>query len=182
MKKNVEIEIKLGFENKQKVISEIKKVHGKYLGKYTLTDTYYGLHNSTMDNTQNTLLRIRQQKGKIELTCKGKVMSKDNIWRRLELNVKVDNAKAMENILLLSGFKKISENKSMREIWTANGCQLIFITFQKPSVLKLLEIESTTKSIVESTVKILGSTVSRFDNNSFTKFDNLNKLKQHARS
>jgi len=136
-----EVEVKLNYKDKNLVVSRLKSLGAQLKEKYELLDAYYSNAHHDMSNTHE-LLRIRKKKGKAELTFKGKCKDQRGIWERVELTTSITNPEVMHEILTRLGFKKITENKSIREEWTLNQTKITFIHFTHPAELKLLEIES----------------------------------------
>ena len=143
--KNEEIEIKLKYKNKLKIISLLKNLGAKFKERYELHDVYFSFHN-TMSNDYE-LIRIREI-GKIkELTFKGKCEDNAHIWKRIEITTKIDDAEKMSSILLNLGLKKIKENISFREIYFLGSLEIAFINFVKPEKISLIELEGREKQI-----------------------------------
>ena len=106
-----EIEVKLKFDDKNKVISKLKEINAVFRDKQELFDSYFSLKNDDMKNAHD-LVRIRVKNGKGELTFKGKSENKSHIWERIELNTSVGDPKTMLEILNHLGFNKILEKYS----------------------------------------------------------------------
>ena len=86
-----EIEVKLTYKDKDKILERLKEIGAVFREKYLLEDYYYSLTGTDMSNT-NDLLRVRKQGDKHELTLKGKCETEGNIWERIELNTVINTA------------------------------------------------------------------------------------------
>jgi len=135
-----EIEIKLVYKNKEKVVEKLKNLNANLIETFHLNDTYYGLGHKDMSNSNN-LIRIRKKNGNSELTFKGKCKNDGNIWERLELSTNIDDSESMCKILENLGFNLISDNESIREIWKLKDLEIAFIDIVKPTSASFLEIE-----------------------------------------
>ena len=168
--KNKEIEIKLQFKNKKKIISILgKKI--KFQKKLRVYDKYYNRNWSDMRNT-HSLIRVRSIKnGNAELTYKGKAKDKNNIWHRVELTTSIISPKIMEKILNNMGFKKISECQSEREYWQLGSLEIVFIKFNLPTSLKIIEIEGISEKEIRDIVKKLSKYVKKVGEEIFSVFD-----------
>lgn len=154
-----EIEIKLTYKNKEKVLEKLKKISGKFKEKYILEDIYFTRYNETLSNP-NELLRIRSKNNKYELTFKGKNKeNKDKILNRIELNVGISDPKNMIQIIEALGFNEISRKKSEREIWIIKEIELVFMKFLGKEIVELLEVEGPSEKSVMDIVSKLGDSV-----------------------
>ena len=168
--KNKEIEIKLQFKNKRKIISILgEKI--KFQKKLEIYDEYYNRNWSDMRNTHD-LIRVRSVKnGNAELTYKGKTKDKNNIWHRIELTTSIISPKIMKRILNNIGFKKISECQSKREYWRVGNLEIVFVKFNLPTSLKIMEIEGTSEKEIGNMVKKLSKYVRKVGEEVFSVFD-----------
>ena len=175
MKKNKEIEIKLLFKNKKKIVSMLGVESQK---KISLYDTYYGLKNSDMSN-KHSLIRIREEKnGKAELTYKGKTRDKKNIWHRIELNTDIGSPEVMKKILNKLGFEQISEYKNEKEYYNYQGLEICFAKFTLPAKLSFMEIEDENEVKIRNLVTKLGNNVKEVGEEIFAVFDKARKKKK----
>lgn len=169
-----EIEIKLLYRSKTKIISKLGPRMILEKGE-SIHDVYYGQKGCDMRNI-NILTRIRKIKnGNAELTCKGKTKDKKNIWHRIELTTKISSPEIMKEILISLGFNKISEYKSRREYWKFNGLEIIFVNFTLPAPLKFMEIEGASEREIRNIVKRLGNNTREVGEEIFKIFDNQRK-------
>jgi predicted adenylyl cyclase CyaB len=168
--KQKEIEIKLIFKNKNKIINKLKP-EIKLERKISIYDKYFSKDFLDMKNTHN-LIRIRKinNNNDAELTFKSKTKNQGNIWQRTELTTTIQSPEIMEKILTHLGFKKISEYKSQREYWKFQDLEIIFIKFTKPAFLEFMEIEGKPKKILE-VIKKLGNNVKEVGEEIFEIFD-----------
>ena len=170
-----EIEVKLTYRNKRKIIGILKRLGAKSEGRYALEDSYFSRHGS-MSN-QNEILRIRKKGEDSELTFKGKCIDKGNIWKRTELSTGISDSKTLEKIIVLLGLKKLKENISERDIYTLGGLEIVFIEFSKPQQLSILELEGMEKSILKLINK-LEPHVQAVGEDAFSKFDRKTRFKR----
>lgn len=166
--KNSETELKLVYKNKKSVVSIIKEIGAKKKSSFKLHDIYFGKED--MSN-KNQLLRLRSRDKNYELTFKGKCKSKGHIWKRTEITVPLQEIKKIQQILNALNFRKISENKSRREIWDLNGLEIVFIDFFFPKKIKIIEIEGK-KSKIQSTFEKLKDVATPVGEDIFEDFDN----------
>ncbi|MHA1657499.1 MAG: CYTH domain-containing protein [Promethearchaeota archaeon] len=168
--KNKEIEIKLQFKNKRKIISILgKKI--KFQKRLRIHDEYYNRSWSDMRNTHD-LVRIRSVKnGNAELTYKGKAKDKNNIWHRIELTTSIMSPGMMKKILDNIGLKKISECQSEREYWQIGNLEIVFVKFNLPVSLEIMEIEGTSEKEIRDMVKKLSKYVKKVGEEIFSVFD-----------
>jgi predicted adenylyl cyclase CyaB len=171
-----EIEIKLTYEDKQKVLERIKEIGGVFREKYFLEDYYYSIDGKDMSNTNN-LFRVRKKGEKQELTLKGKNETQSNIWERVELNTDVDNADNVLKMFEHLKFNNVSTNKSSREVWNVEDVELVFTDITFPAEISFLEIEGPTKEKVEKVLKMLGNLVKEAGEEIFKKLDEARKQK-----
>jgi len=165
-----EIEVKLNYENKEKIVEILKQLNAKFEKKFELHDTYYGLGHSSMNN-KNNLVRIRKKGDKSELTFKGNCIDTENIWKRTEITTQISNPEKMNQILLNLGLNKIKENKSIREEWKIGNTEILFIDFTHPEELKIIEIEAESNEEIQEILNKLGNLVTRTGEESFKRFD-----------
>lgn len=167
---NKEIEVKLRYNNRNKIIKLIQKLGARFKGRHELHDTYFSFRND-MSN-KHEIVRIREKGNLCELTFKGKCKSKSNVWERIELSCKIGNPKNMCEILTNLGLFKIKENISQREIYLLGGVELAFIDFSKPSKLSLIELEGREDKI-KKIIKMLGNSVKTVGEEAFSEFDSI---------
>ena len=167
-----EIEVKLTYKNKEKVIEKLKEIGACFREKYDLEDHYYSLTRKNMSNT-NELLRVRKKGSKKELTFKGKCETEGNIWERVELNTDIGDIETMLKIFEHLKLNKLSNNKSTREYWDIEDVEIAFIDIIHPLSIKFIEIEGPTKEKVERVLKLLGNTVKEAGEEIFKKLDEL---------
>lgn len=169
-KNKKELEIKLLFKNKKKIISKLGRGM-KFKKKADIYDRYYNKKHSNMKNI-HSLIRIREiTHSGAELTYKGKTKDKNNIWHRVELTTQIFSPEIIDKILISLGFNKISEYKSKREYWKFNGLEIIFIKFISPTPLEFMEIEGNSEKKIRNTIKKLGNDVEEVGEEIFEIFD-----------
>lgn len=164
-----EIEIKLIFKNKDKII-KILKPDIRFIEKIKLHDSYYGLKND-MSN-KNVLFRIRRKgNNHNELTYKGRALDKKNIWHRIELTTHIESPIVIEKILEQINFKKISEYKSEKEVYGCNGLEICFTKFTLPAKLEFMEIEGKSEKKIRNLVNKIGTNAQEVGEEIFKTFD-----------
>jgi len=165
-----EVEVKLLFKDKKGIISKLGQ-EMKFKKRANIYDRYYGQKNLDMYNI-HPLIRIRNINNKeTELTYKGAVKDKNNIWHREELTIKIASPKIISKILMKLGFKEISEYRSKREYWKYNGLEIIFTKFTSPSCLEFVEIEGSSEKKIKNTIQKLGNNVKEVGEEIFEIFD-----------
>ena len=164
-----EIEIKLRYSRKPKIISLFKKLGAKLEEKYQLRDSYFSFHNS-MSNSHE-LVRIREKGRRAELTFKGKCEDTNKIWKRTEISLDISSPEHMKNILGRLGLKLIKENVSKREIYRLGRLEIAFIQFLKPRKINLIELEGP-KKLINAALAKLGNLVKKVGEETFATFDN----------
>lgn len=149
-----EIEVKLKFEDKDKILSKLKELGATFREKYELSDTYFSLEYTDMKNAHD-LVRIRKKGEKSELTFKGKCETESNVWKRIELTTSLGDSQAMLQILGYLKFNKILENKSIREYWMIGDTEIAFISLLHPVKIEFMEIEAPTEEKVKEVLSEL---------------------------
>lgn len=148
MPENQEVEVKLTYEDKEKIETFLKKEGADFKGKVKQTDIYFGEEKGM--SKKNDLLRIRKIDEKTKLTFKGSTSQKDdNITDRLEISTLINDTSAMKKILERIGLKEISKKKSIREKWNTDALEITFIKFTSPKELEFMEIEGQSREAVE---------------------------------
>ena len=169
-----EIEVKLTYEDKDRVIEKLKEIGAVFREKYILEDYYFSLTGTDMSNT-NELLRIRKKGDKQELTFKGKIENEGNIWERVELNSGIEDADTVLKIFELLKLNNLSTNKSSREFWDLGDVEFVFSDITYPADISFLEIEGPTSEKVQETLDKLGDTVKEAGEEIFQKLDEARK-------
>lgn len=169
-----EIEVKLTYEDRDKVIEKLKEIGAVFREKYTLEDYYFSLNGTDMSNT-NDLLRIRKKGDKQELTFKGKVENEGNIWERVELNSGISDAGAVLKMFEHLKLNNLSTNKSSREIWDIGDVELVFSDITSPAEINFIEIEGPTKEKVQEVLDKMGNTVTEAGEEIFKRLDEARK-------
>ena len=169
-----EIEVKLTYQDKEKVIEKLKEIGAVFREKYLLEDYYFSLTGTDMSNT-NELLRVRKQGDKQELTFKGKCETEGHIWERVELNTGITDPEAVLKMFEYLKLNKLSTNKSHREFWDINDVEIVFSDITYPADISFIEIEGPTKEKVENVLKLLGDLVKEAGEEIFKKLDEARK-------
>lgn len=169
-----EIEVKLLYQDKDKLIEKLKELGAVFREKYLLEDYYFSLTGTDMSNS-NELLRIRKKGEDQELTFKGKCESEGNIWERIELNTSVGDADAVLKMFELLKLNNLSMNKSFREFWDIGDVELVFSDITYPAEISFVEIEGPTKESVEKVLDLLGELVQEAGEEIFKRLDEARK-------
>jgi predicted adenylyl cyclase CyaB len=167
-----EIEVKLLYKSKGRVISQLRKLGAKFIEKYAVHDIYFG---KDMKNVHD-LIRIRKKNQHAELTLKGKCETKSHIWRRVELNTPIGDIESTKKILKHLGFEELSDNKQNREIWKFKGMEIGFMEFTHPAKLKYIEVEGTSEDKIQELILNFGELVSVAGEEIFKKLDDARLL------
>lgn len=169
-----EIEIKLTYKDKDKVLERLKEIGAKFREKYLLEDYYYSITGTNMSNT-NDLLRVRKQGDKQELTLKGKCESEGNVWERIELNTNIDDAETVLKMFEHLKLNSLSTNKSYREFWDIGDVELVFSEITYPAEVDFIELEGPSKERVEEVLKMFDGLVEEAGEEIFKKLDEARK-------
>ena len=166
----MEIEIKLTYQDKSKVVDRVKELGFTFDKTTNLSDTYFGIEDQSMSN-KSKLFRIRDKDGKTELTLKDGLTDNKGIWTRREINVGINNIDGVKDILQSLGCKFIKENRSTREIWKKDDVSFEFISFTVPAVLKIIEIEASSENSINDIMTSLSTLVTKAGEDVFAIFD-----------
>jgi len=176
-----EIEIKLTYKDRGKIVEKLKEIGAVFREKYVLEDYYFSLTGTDMSNT-NDLLRIRKKGSKNELTFKGKCESEGNIWKRVELNTDIGDAEVVLEMFKYLKLNNLSTNKSSREFWDMNDVEIVFSDITYPTEISFIEIEGPTEEKVEMVLKLLDGLVKEAGEEIFKKLDEARKTVKESTS
>lgn len=167
----MEIEVKLKYKNKSKIVDILKKSGFGLKKTKTIWDLYFGNGHLSMSNSNN-LYRIRQVDGDFtELTLKDKCVDNRGIWTRRELNVTIDSMDNMVEILKTLNCNYIKEHYSIREIWGKDDLLVEFVKFTKPVLINLIEIEGENNEVIQNLVNKFSSFATVCGEEIFKPFD-----------
>ena len=167
----MEIEVKLQYQNKKKLIQELKKNKFKLKETKKISDLYYGQGHSSMSSV-NKLYRLRNVNDKLlELTLKDKTKNNNNVLTRREINVTIDSIKKMDIILQSLNCNIIKKNVAIKEIWVNGKTYFEFINITLPQKLNYAEIEAPSKMQIAFWLKKLAVFIQPVDESIFAKFD-----------
>jgi len=172
-----EIEVKLTYDDKDKLIERLKELGAVFRERYLLEDYYYSLTGTDMSNT-NDLLRVRKKGEKHELTFKGKCESEGSIWERVELNTDISDADAVLKMFEYLKLNDLKSNKSYREFWDIGDVEIVFSDITYPAKVTFVEIEGPTKEKVEKVLNQLGDLVKEAGEEIFKKLDEARKAEK----
>ena len=152
-----ETEVKLKCDDPESLKKKLESLGAKFREKYSLNDTYFS-HGKDMA-TAKDFVRVRKKNKISEVTYKGKCEDKKGVWTRIELTSKIDEPKAIKQILTLLKLNKIKENKSFREIWDYQNIEIAFIKITFPKDLSFIELEGKNEESIHSLLSELGDSV-----------------------
>ena len=168
-----EIEIKLKYRDEKSFRNKLKAIKAKPIETYEIIDCYYAKDDETMKSAEK-LLRVRTKRGVSELTFKGKLETDSNVWERVEINTPIGDPEKMISILGHLGFKKILQNKTLREYWSVDGTELAIIKIIEPAKVDFVEIEGKTKEAVEKVAQQFKGILEPIGKDHFKKLDEAN--------
>ena len=169
-----EIEIKLKYTNEQEFRDKIKELNATFKEKYEIVDCYFAKEGETMKDSKK-LLRVRTQKGKSELTYKGKRETESEVWERVEINIPIEEPEKMYLVLENLGFVRILKNKTLREYWDIGGTELGIINIVEPAKVDFVEIEGPTTESVENLTASFKDILKPLEKDHFKPLDEANK-------
>jgi predicted adenylyl cyclase CyaB len=169
-----EIEVKLTYKDKEKVLAKLKEIGAVFREKYDLEDYYFSIHGTDMSNS-NDLLRVRKKGAKQELTLKGKCETSGNVWERIEINSPVGDYQAVLKMFDHLKLNKLSVNKSYREVWDLGDAEILFSDITYPAKVSFMEIEAPSAERVNEVVKLLGNLVKEAGEEIFKILDQARK-------
>ncbi len=174
MSRNTEIEMKLLFSSKEKIVSLLGSSM-EFQGKKSIRDVYYTEKGKGISNDKHIFRLRREDNKEAELTYKGASLDNEGIWHREELNVGIKDGEVMEKILGILGLERFSEYTSKREYWKFGNANIVFINFFFPAELEFMEIEASSEEQIKEIVEILGNEVSKAGEEIFEVFDRKRK-------
>lgn len=167
----MEIEVKLTYNNRAKILAWLKKNKFKLAKKKEIRDSYYSLGQNSMSDI-SSFYRIRDVVGVFaELTLKDSFQEKGGIITRREMNVTIDDPERMAIILTSLGGNLFKEHASRREIWENGQVRFELIDYYKPTNLSLIEIEGPNNEVIQSLIDNLGDEVKVAGDKIFSAFD-----------
>jgi len=103
-------------------------------------------------DTKNTFVRVRDEGDQIVLTLK--VIEEGKIDKQEEINLKIDDIKKAEELLIFLGCSKKAYQENKREIWKLDDVEITID--QWPFLEPIVEIEGYSEKSVIETAKKLG--------------------------
>ena len=133
----IEVETKLKIDDIEHTEEQIKELIGDYKGEKTEIDLYYD-HPNIQILSGGRALRVRDAGGKYRLTYKGP--KKDDVTTsRAEIEIGIESAREMIEILNELGFYEICEVKKLRKTYLLKD---LIITLDNVSDLgEFIEVE-----------------------------------------
>ncbi|MFH0937599.1 MAG: CYTH domain-containing protein [Candidatus Daviesbacteria bacterium] len=172
----MEIEVKLTYSNRAKIITWLKQNKFKLAKKKEIRDSYYSLGQNSMSGI-NSFYRVRDVVGAFtELTLKDNFQENNGIMARREINVTIDDPNKIAIILTSLGCSLFKEHFCKREIWENRQVQFEFIDYYKPAKLSLIEIEGPDNEVIQTLIDDLGDKVKVADDEIFSAFDKKAKV------
>jgi predicted adenylyl cyclase CyaB len=147
-----EVEVKVRDIDKNYMIRKIENLGAKKNFTGRIIDYRFDTPDRKLSK-QGKALRVRQKGRHIYLNLKAKKKSQENITKREELGVKVNNSKVMQRILNELGFIKIFELNKYRTEYKLGDMK--FDIDEYVGMNPMLEIESDSYENVEKYMKKL---------------------------
>lgn len=167
-----EIEVKLVYTDRAKITSWLSENGYKLVKQKEIKDSYFSQNDSASMDDISSFYRIRDVVGVYtELTLKDKFQEQNGIKTRRELNVKIDDAEKMAEILTSLSCALFKEHFSKRDIWEKGEIKFEFIDYYKPTDLSLIEIEGPDNESIETVLSSLDDLVKVAGDDLFTAFD-----------
>jgi predicted adenylyl cyclase CyaB len=165
-----ETEIKLSFNDRQKVIARLKELGASFKENVEIIDSYYSNDSKSL-NEAKTFIRIRKKGAFSELTFKGEIESSGDVWKRPEINSQINDPESMEKILEALKFSKILKNRTIRECWKFGDLEIVIVNIIEPAQVDYMEIEGEDEIKIQEFVNKLGDAVSPIPKDHFKKLD-----------
>lgn len=147
-----EIEVKIRYIDKEKIIEKIEALGAKKVFTGKVIDYRFDTPERDLSR-QGKALRIRQKGKYIYLNLKGKKKSIQSIVGRDEIGVKISNFKTMHRILNDLGFIKIFDLRKYRTEYRLDD--IVFDIDEYVGLDPMLEIESDSYEKVQKYIDLL---------------------------
>lgn len=118
----IEVEVKTACKDREGLTKKVLAMGGRLLGRYAQSDVYYA-HPCRDFATTDKALRIRSQKGLVQMHYKGPKLDKDTKTRE-ELGILIQDADAMDGILDRLGFRPVHTVRKDRETYVLDGVEV----------------------------------------------------------
>ena len=154
----IEIEAKLKVDSLSEVKHKLEELGGRFLGEQLQFDYFFDDVNSTLIK-KDECLRLRKQKiGKSEscfLAYKG-AKEKSNLKKRQEIESEINDADAIQKLLLALGYEQVLVVEKKRSLWQFGKCEVALD--QLPILGDFVEIEGPDEEQITKVQKSLGLT------------------------
>ncbi|UCE99790.1 MAG: class IV adenylate cyclase [Planctomycetota bacterium] len=149
---SVEIEAKLKVDSLQQIKNRLTEPGAKFLEEQLQTDSYFDDASDTLKNSDRALrLRRLSVEGveKVFLTYKG-AKEKDNLKKRQELEIEINDAESAEKLLAALGFDKALVLQKKRQLWLLGKCRVAldhlpllgdFVEIEGPDNEKIADVQ-----------------------------------------
>ncbi len=148
-----EIEAKLKVDTHEEIVRRLDKANAQFIAEVLQTDLFFDTPEK-MFAKSDRCFRLRRQQSekevKIYLGYKGP-KEKGNFKKREEIEIEVDNADAVENLLGILGYSKSMTVEKKRRIWQLNDCEValdklprlgLFVEIEGPDDKKIAEVQN----------------------------------------
>lgn len=141
-----EIETRTIIENIDEIKNNLNELGFINKGKFIQHDIMLDTPNAEIFNSMRKL-RIRIETDKAELTYKGKFEDRDDLAKRIELNINIDKSDIEKYIKIFSdiGYPVCFQIKKTRELWKKDNIKVTIDNW--PIVGNMLEIEGEEEQI-----------------------------------
>jgi adenylate cyclase class 2 len=144
-----EVEVKARVESREKLAKKIESLGGRFTREVAQEDVYF-IHPCRNLRERDEALRLRREGGECILTFKGKRVGKEAKIRE-EIEVRVDDFEATQNIFSQLGFEKLFIIRKSRKDFLLDGATISLDSVE--GLGEFVEIEvmvpSMKKDIVE---------------------------------
>jgi len=162
-----EIEAKLAYDDKEKLVSQLKNLGAILKSEEEITDIYFSKDYTNLKEAKE-FIRIRQKNGKAELTFKGET---DSELKRIEINSDISDAEAVSKMFESMKFKVIRRNKTLREYWESGDIEIVIVQIVEPAKVDFAEVEGPSEELVKDFVNKLVDCVSPIGKDHFKALD-----------
>jgi adenylate cyclase class 2 len=128
-----EIEAKLKVDSLEKVEEKLRQLGGRFVAEQLQSDIHFDDSNATLTNADKCLRLRRQVVGDNTgyfLTYKG-AKEKSNYKKRLEIEIEVSDAEAMQRLLLALGYRQKLCVEKKRRLWRLGECEVALDKLQE---------------------------------------------------
>jgi adenylate cyclase class 2 len=152
----VEIEAKLKVDSLQEIAEKLDGLGAEFLEEQLQIDNYFDDANATFKKSDRCLRLRRLLVGKNErffLTYKG-AKEKNELKKRQEVEIEVEDGNSAEKLLLLLGYNKALVFEKKRRIWRFGECEVVLD--ELPLLGSFVEIEGRDSEKIADVQRSLG--------------------------